>query len=437
MKLEQFLEQYRIETQIRNDIDYKQVTVSKYSGIKLRGIKNGSKIGRKRQFLIDLEKYPNTLIFTRQGLLNGSLGLASKEVHNCVLTENMPTLSVNTDIINVNFLKYLIRSNFFLNKIKELTVVGSAQKSIHERDFLKIDIDIPSIDEQKKIVKKISLKSKFFILLKDEIHNQNQLISELKQSILHEAIQGNLTKDWREENQNIEPASVLLERVKAEKEQLIADKKIKKEKTLPSIKKEEIPFELPDKWVWCRLGEITNYGSSKKIDYNEIESKTWVLDLEDIEKNSSKIIQFKSFEERPSTSTKSVFSKGWVLYSKLRPYLDKVVVAPKDGVCTTEILPLPIYDKIDSYFLMYSLKINSFLNYVNSKVSGMKMPRLKTNDGRMALIPIAPEVEQKIIVEKVKLLMEKFKHLEKEIKISEANAEMLMQSVLQEAFNNQ
>lgn len=310
---------------------------------------------------------------------------------------------------------------------------------IQEQNTLSKILD--SIEKNEKFESKDYdlLKSKIKIIdnwetLNVEIKIQNDLTAQLKQSILQEAIQGELTADWREQNPNAEPATELLKRIKAEKDQLIKAKKIKKEKALPPITDEEIPFELPVGWVWCRLGEITTYGSSEKIDSQEIKPDTWVLDLEDIEKESSRILQFRTFSERPSLSTKSVFKKGWVLYSKLRPYLDKVVVVPKDGVCTTEILPLPVYSNLTANYFLYTLKGKHFLSYVNSKVGGMKMPRLGTDDGKMALIPIAPVEEQKAIVEKVETLMQKCQALEQEIQTSEANAQMLMQAVLKEAF---
>ncbi|MBT5465765.1 MAG: N-6 DNA methylase [Candidatus Marinimicrobia bacterium] len=83
-----------------------------------------------------------------------------------------------------------------------------------------------------------------------------EVVKLLKQSILQEAIQGKLTADWRTENPDTEPASKLLKRIQAEKQKLIDEKKIRKEKPLPKINAEEIPFDLPDGWVWCRLGEL-------------------------------------------------------------------------------------------------------------------------------------------------------------------------------------
>ena len=337
--------------------------------------------------------------------------------------------------------KIPINLEFYFSIFKSLkedlvksTATGTAKKSINKTNFGNYIIPYYNIEEQnrlKPVFEKVTVNS---VKTNNELIIQRQLISKLKQSILQDAIEGKLTAAWRKENPGFEPASELLNRIKVEKYQLIRCKKIKREKPLPPIVKEEIPFELPIGWVWCRLGEITTYGSSQKIDSHEIKLDTWVLDLEDIEKESSKILQFKTFSDRPSLSTKSVFKKGWVLYSKLRPYLDKVVVVPNDGVCTTEILPLPIYSDLISYFFMYTLKGKHFLTYVNSKVGGMKMPRIGTTDGKMALIPLAPVEEQKVIVEKVEILMQKCQLLEQEIKRSEANAKILMQAVLNEAF---
>jgi|GEM_PF-195039 len=185
----------------------------------------------------------------------------------------------------------------------------------------------------------------------------------------------------------------LLQKVKNE-----ISKKGLKTQILPSITKKEIPYQTPKNWVWCRLGEITNYGSSLRAERSDLSDDTWVLDLEDIEKTSSTLLAKIKFKDRKSLSTKSRFTKGDILYSKLRPYLDKVIVADEDGVCTTEILPLKCFGGINPQYLRYSLKRGDFLKYVNSVTKGMKMPRLGTYEGRMALIPLPPVSEQIPIV---------------------------------------
>ena len=164
---------------------------------------------------------------------------------------------------------------------------------------------------------------------------------------------------------------------------------------------DEIPFAVPEGWAWCRLGEICDYGKCQNIAVSELKSEDWILDLEDIEKDSGKIIAFYSFAKRKSESTKHIFKKGDLLYSKLRPYLNKVVIAPKDGFCTSEILPLNFNGTLLNEFAQRLLMSPFFLSTVNMLTYGVKMPRLGTDDAKKIFIPIPPLSEQQRIVEKI------------------------------------
>jgi type I restriction enzyme S subunit len=224
-------------------------------------------------------------------------------------------------------------------------------------------------------------------------------IRKLRELILELAVRGKLVP----QDANDEPASKLLKRIHTEKAKWIAEGRIKKDKPLAAIADEEKPFELPNEWVWARLGEITNFGVTEKLNF--ISDETWVLDLEDIEKDTSKLLQKFRFSERRSLSDKNSFQAGDVLYGKLRPYLNKVIVADEDGVCTTEILPIRCYGSFDSHYFKVALKSPYFINYVNVRSYGMKMPRLGTEDGRKACFPLPPLAEQHRIVAKVDELM--------------------------------
>lgn len=164
----------------------------------------------------------------------------------------------------------------------------------------------------------------------------------------------------------------------------------------------DVPFSIPEKWKWYYLGSVIEYGKSNQVSCDEITSQTWVLDLEDIEKNTGRILEKKRGVS--STSNKNKFESGYVLYSKLRPYLNKVVVADEAGVCTTEIVPINVNGAavpLDAKYLQTYLMSPFFVNYANQASYGVKMPRLGTKDARAALIPIPPLEEQKRIVQKV------------------------------------
>ena len=207
-------------------------------------------------------------------------------------------------------------------------------------------------------------------------------IKKLRELILELAVRGKLVP----QDASDEPASELLKRIAAEKAKLIAEGKIKKSKPLADITDDEKPFELPVGWEWVKLGEITNFGITEKLSF--ISDETWVLDLEDIEKDTSRLLNKHRFCDRRSLSDKNSFQEGDVLYGKLRPYLNKVIVADESGVCTTEILPIRCYGSFSSHYFKYALKSPNFINYVNARSYGMKMPRLGTEDGRKANFPL-------------------------------------------------
>ncbi|EAW1762489.1 restriction endonuclease subunit S [Salmonella enterica subsp. enterica] len=226
-------------------------------------------------------------------------------------------------------------------------------------------------------------------------------IKKLRELILELAVRGKLVP----QDPNDEPASVLLERIAAEKAELMKQGKIKKQKPLPEISEEEKPFELPVGWEWTRLGFISNYGFCDKAEPEDVTPETWILELEDIEKVTSKLLNKVTFAERPFKSSKNRFSQGDVLYGKLRPYLDKVIVANEPGVCTTEIIPITSYGNIYPEFLRLLLKAPNFITYANSSTHGMNLPRLGTEKAQQAVIELAPIQEQLRIVSRVDKLM--------------------------------
>jgi type I restriction enzyme S subunit len=233
-------------------------------------------------------------------------------------------------------------------------------------------------------------------------------IARLRELILTLAMQGKLV----EQDPNDPPASELLKEIEKEKASHEGTKTRRKEK-LPPVKPEEVPYELPKGWEWVRLGDITDYNGRNNISGDEITPNTWLLDLEDIEKGTSRLLYRATFSERQSKSTKSTFQKGDVLYGKLRPYLDKVIVADSDGVCTTEIVPIVPFHGLNAEFLKWLLKRPAFLAHVNSLMYGVKMPRLGTDDAVMSVHPLPPFPEQHRIVARIDQLMARCDALEK------------------------
>ena len=268
-----------------------------------------------------------------------------------------------------------------------------------------VAIPLPPLHEQNRIISKLDE----LLALCDELEIEEKKLDALEahfteylpKAILQAAVQGKLVP----QNSHDEPASELLKRIQQEKAQLAKEGKIKKEKPLPPISEDEIPYDLPEGWKWCRLGELSNYGTAQNIQPDEILADDWVLELEDVEKDTGKLLCKKSKSQRNPVSTKHCFRPNDILYSKLRPYLNKVLIAEDYGYCTSEILPLSFYGELNVRYALIFLRSPLFIDYANRCSYGVKMPRLGTNDGKAALVPLPPLEEQQRIVVKLDELM--------------------------------
>ena len=286
------------------------------------------------------------------------------------------------------------------------------QKELRPEVIKTFLIAIPPYKEQEKIVEKFEAVCTIIDLLDAYTDDYNQAIKSIKTKILDLAIRGKLVP----QNPDDEPASVLLERIRAEKEELIKQGKIKRDKKESVIfKGEDNSYyvragdqiedicaweldDLPESWGLCTLGEICDYGSCTNVETDQISDDEWILDLEDIEKDSGRVLCKIRKHERNAVSTKHKFYEGQVLYSKLRPYLNKVVLADENGYCTSEILPLDFSEIIVPSYARYYLMSQTFLKYADRCSYGVKMPRLSTADGKKAVFTIPPIDEQNRIV---------------------------------------
>jgi type I restriction enzyme, S subunit len=192
--------------------------------------------------------------------------------------------------------------------------------------------------------------------------------------------------------------------------------------------------DLPESWLFSRLGDVVDYGKTEKVKPENIPDDAWILELEDIEKDSSKLLQRSTFGERKSKSTKHRFYAGDVLYGKLRPYLNKVLLANEDGYCTTEIIPIRTNTAINKQFLFYWLKHHTFLEYVQAISHGLNMPRLGTEAGTNAPFVLAPLNEQKRIADKLEQLLERVNSSKARLKNVQDTLKRFRQSALSAAM---
>ena len=192
---------------------------------------------------------------------------------------------------------------------------------------------------------------------------------------------------------------------------------------------------IPSSWLSLQLGQVIDYGHTEKVEPDNISSETWVLELEDIERDTSRVLQRLTYAERPSKSTKNSFSPGDVLYGKLRPYLNKVIYADTSGVCSTEIIPLKPNLAVDSRYLFHWIRHPDFLAYTSQVSHGVNMPRLGTEAGRQAPFILAPINEQRRIAEKLDRMLARVDAANEHISRVAPLIKRFRQSVLEAAIS--
>ncbi len=270
--------------------------------------------------------------------------------------------------------------------------------------------------------------------LQDELTYQLTQLENLNQAILQEAVQGKLVKApsplERAGGEVDEPASELLKRIKAEKA-----KSSKKEKLLPPIKPEEIPFEIPENWVWCRLGEIANLKSGNQYQLNSTDSGIMYVKVGDMN-NSANDYEIKissTYYAINDVNERDLIPKNSIIFPKrggaIATNKRRVVLAEQILVDSNTMAVTPEYCIDFKYFFFW------FSNIDLSKLGNDGViPQVNNKDIDPLLFPLPPLSEQKRIVEEIEKQFAKTKQLSEHIIANQQATEQLLKALLHQAF---
>lgn len=323
-------------------------------------------------------KFP---IIGRQGALCGNVNFAEGKFY---ATEHAVVVTCFAGV-NIEWARYILEA-MNLNQYATATAQpGLSVATVNEVEFM-----LPPLNEQCRIADFIANCFEAIESLTTQANDLRLTLDKAKSKILDLAIHGKLVP----QDPNDEPASELLKRINP-----------KAVASCDNPHYENVPFEIPENWLWVQLGDVTNYGKCSTCSVDDIHKESWILELEDIEKDTGRVLVRHSKAERVIKSVRHSFYAGNILYSKLRTYLNKVLVAKEDGFCTTEIIPIECCDSVHPDYICNILRSRYFLDYTAQCGYGVKMPRLSTTDARKALIPLPPYKEQIRISEKIDVLM--------------------------------
>lgn len=432
LKIGDFLKRRKDAVDVTDGVKYKRATIRiNHKGISVRDELDGTQIKTKRQFIISKGQFLLSKIDAR----NGAFGIVPEELNKGIITGNFWTFDVDQSKVLIDFFKSFTETVSFTDICIRSSSGTTNRKYLDEKKFLDIDIEVPNIEEQAVAISNYYQRREFINSLQNSGVNQRETLANLRQSILQEAIQGKLTESWRANNLNIEPASELLKRIEAEKQQLIADKKIKKEKILPPIGNDEMPFELPEGWIWCKLGNsgYTQTGSTpSKKQPNYYGNFIPFLGPADISNNWMKYPEEGLSQE--GIAVGRLIAKNSLMMVCIGGSIGKCNINTMDVSCNQQINTItPILN--EAFYIKSCCQSPYFQNEVLTRSSGSATPIINKGKWENIIIPIAPIQEQQEIVEKVNALMALCDELEQQIESSNIQIEQLMQSCLKEVFD--
>ena len=383
------------------------------------------------------------------------------------------------DALNKDYLYNMLSSPYVYSRFKD-SAAGGVVQNLNIDKVRQILIPIPPLEEQKAIVEtvkellneveQLEALSKERIKLKEDFvesalnklsssedtsqkwnylvphfktfFTEKKSIKSLRETILQLAVQGKLTKKWREENPNVEPASELLERIEQEKQQLIEQKKIKKEKSLPQINDEDKPYKVPQSWVWCRMGNITaklGAGSTPSggktaylqegiMFFRSQNIHNYYLKLQEVAYIPNAIHEkMKGSKVNPKDLLLNITGGSIGRCALIPDDFDTANVS--QHVAIVRMIELETRKYIHQFIISPGFQDRIMEVQVGVSREGLSMTKLK-----LFPVPMPPLEEQKAIVEKVNSLMTLCDELEEQIIYSETQIELLMKSCLKEAL---
>lgn len=282
------------------------------------------------------------------------------------------------------------KAGFSANKAKNLLIPLPPLAEQH-RIVARVDELMAKIDELEKVENELNALHKAFL-------------GDMKAALLQAAMQGKLTEQLPEDGN----AEDLLKSIEAEKEKLIAEKKIKKQKALEPIADDEIPFEIPDNWKWNRLRNLV-YNRGQKTPVKEFS----YIDIGSIDNIHQRLNDNETIipaAEAPSRARKIV-GLGDILYSTVRPYLHNACIIDKnfraEPIASTGFAVLTCYKGVNSKYLLYYMLSPAFDQYANAtdNAKGVAYPAINDEKLYKAVVPLPPLAEQQRIVEKLDKLL--------------------------------
>mgnify|MGYP000744730176 FL=1 len=344
--------------------------------------------------------------------------------------------------INLKFYHFVFNS--LKDEIVKNTKSGTSKESINQSNLRNYELPYFEIDKQNLWIDKLVNTKSIKEDLELELSSEQSLLKQLKQTILQEAIEGKLTANWREENQNIASAKELLEEIKKEKTKLIKEKKIKQGKKQTANEIEDLDITIPDSWLLVDLDDITKYitdGTHQTPRY--VENGRMFLSAQNIKpfKFMPEIYRCVSEEDYQKYIANRKTEKGDLLLGRVGAGIGETAVVNQDlefAIYVSLGLVKTFKEYTNPEYLATVFNSPYGVRYAKGNISSAGGSAGNFNLGRIRSFPIPfpPLEEQKEIVATIEKLFAICDELECEINQNKTTVDNLMATVLKEAFEN-
>lgn len=317
---------------------------------------------------------------------------------------------IKPDFIDGGFLKYYLMSENFQQPLRLLS--RSAQNGFNKKDLSNFDFVYPPLEEQKRIADKLDSVLAKVEAAQARLDKIPAILKRFRQSVLAAATSGELTKEWRKTHRE-------------------------RSNSLSNFFIEEYDgsrlTELPANWGYVEFKNAAII-KSNLVD-PKLSPKSIHLAPNHIEPNTGRVLEQVTVEEDGVKSSKHRFFEGQLIYSKIRPYLNKVCLVSFSGLCSADMYP--IEPEIDEKYLLYVMLSEQFVFFASQQQGRVVLPKINQKALNKIPIPVPPEREQTEISRKVEELLSKAEIVERQYWAAKRSISHLNQSILSKAFKGE
>ena len=435
VKIGDFLTESKIIAE-QSDADHRITVRLNCKGIEKRDLK-AEKEGATKYYI----RKAGQFIYGKQNIHKGAFGIIPKELDGYTSSADLPSFDFDLSKCNPEWLCLCLKVDERYKKLqKNVKGVGSQRLAVNV--FLDEEIPLPDLQEQNKIILKVSEFVSKTEKLIEEIESQKEYVKLLRQNILQDAIEGKLTTDWRNSHPVIKgnpdyDAEALFEKIQKEKDSN------KKQKELPPITDKEKPFEIPEGWKWIRLGEIVDsvvYGTSSKCSYDSNQNSA-ILRIPNISLGyvDDSDLKYTNLSESEKNELSLKENDLLVIRSNGSPEIvGKMVYVPKkyENYCYAGYL-IRLRFTISSigFYIGNISNAKSLRNQIEEPLrSTVGINNINSDEIKSLIFPLPSLVEQKEIIEQVEKYLQTVSDLENQITEREQQTKQLMQTILKLYF---